>query len=100
MKEYKTSESLKKDWLLTSDLYRELAKHRFSANLNALLRWEKKGVLSPPKRVLFKGKDWRVYSKEDISSIINSLIELSSKPSVLRKKERTLQKQFTKLKIL
>ena len=86
MKEYKTYVELRKDWLLTSDLYRELAKHGFSANLNALLRWEKKGVLSPPKRVLFKGKEWRVYTKEDIGEIVKILIGLSSQTVIRRKK--------------
>lgn len=86
MKEYKTNESLKKDWLFTSDLYRELAKHGFSANLNALLRWEKKDILPPPKRVLFKGKEWRVYTKEDIDEIVKILIGLSSQTVIRRKK--------------
>ena len=86
LKEYKTYIELKQDWLFTSDLYRELSKNGFSTRLNTLLRWERIGVLPQPKRVKFKGKEWRVYTKEEILSIINILIKLSKQTIIRRKK--------------
>lgn len=85
MKKYSTIEELRRDWLLSSHLMKALKANGFGNTLVTIINWERSGVLPAPKRIQFQGKKWRVYTKEDIDRIIDSLIKRSEIKPIVRK---------------
>lgn len=83
MKTYNNLEDLYKDWLTTKELFKVLKGYNYAHNKHALIRWEKAGVIPPPKRQYVRKTLWRVYSKDgtDFEEIIQAL---SKRPRRLR----------------
>ena len=80
-KTFKDLTKLKERYCTTAELFDFLREHNFSANILTLKKWEKKGILPEPKRKLFRGVSWRVYSKDgkDFEEILKILDKHSQK---------------------
>ena len=85
MKKYKTMDELRKDWLLSSHLKKALKANRLGHTLITIIHWERTGVIPVPKRVLFQGKKWRVYTEQGIKDIVSALVEKSKLKTIIRK---------------
>lgn len=92
--QYSDFNALKKDWHTTKELLEFLRDHGYAASTSQLINWEQAGIIPQPKRVLFKGSLWRVYSKDntDFSVIILALSQRADRvPKYRVRVNKTLQ---------
>lgn len=73
MEEYTKTKDVKEKYLTASDFLNILSDNGFAKNISTIRRWERLGIIPPPKRIMVKGSMWRVYGREEIQGIIDSL---------------------------
>ena len=70
--EFYTKKSLLEELKKAHDKYPSL---QIGYSYMSLMSYEKKGIVDKPQTVLVCGKDWRFYTKEDMATAVDRVVE-------------------------
>lgn len=73
MENFTRFDEMKAKYRTISDLRKFLIRKGYPSTIMTIRLWERKGLIPAPKRVCFRNIKWRVYTDEEMKTILTML---------------------------